>query len=83
MRLDTWERGVGLTKACGTGACASALLPSRKVGVPPEVIVRPPFNQDDNDMHVLTIDYQPESHVLMRGPVAFEFDGKRAYEPAR
>ena len=40
------------------------------------VTVRPPFNQDDNDAHVLVIDYQPEAHVLMRGPVAFDFDGE-------
>ena len=77
LRLDTWERGVGLTKACGTGACASAIAAvTQGRCAAGEVIVRPPFNQDDNDMHVLTIDYQPESHVLMRGPVAFEFEGE-------
>ena len=77
LRLDTWERGVGLTKACGTGACASAVAAvTQGLCAAGEVIVRPPFNQDDNDTHVLTIDYQPESHLLMRGPVAFEFDGE-------
>ena len=77
LRLDTWERGVGLTKACGTGACASAIAAvTLGLCAAGAVTVRPPYNQDDNDMHVLTIDYQPESHVLMRGPVAFEFDGE-------
>ena len=77
LRLDTWERGVGLTKACGTGACASAIAAvTQGLCAAGEVIVRPPFNRDDNGTDVLTIDYQPESHVLMRGPVAFEFDGE-------
>jgi len=77
LRLDTWERGVGLTKACGTGACATAIAAiTQGLCAAGEVIVRPPYNQDDNDADILTIDYRPESHVLMRGPVAFEFDGE-------
>lgn len=75
LRLDTWERGVGLTKACGTGACASAIAAvAQGFCSAGAVTVRPPFNQDDNGTDVLRIDYQPESHVLMGGPVAFEFD---------
>ncbi|CAI8236016.1 MAG: Diaminopimelate epimerase [Alphaproteobacteria bacterium] len=77
LRLDTWERGVGLTKACGTGACASAVAAvTQELCAAGDVTVRPPFNQDDNDTDVLIIDYRPESHVLMHGPVAFEFDGE-------
>ena len=77
LRLDTWERGVGLTKACGTGACATAIAAvTQGLCAAGEVNVRPPFNQDDNDADMLVIDYQPEAHVLMRGLVAFEFDGE-------
>lgn len=77
LRLDTWERGVGLTKACGTGACATAVAAITQglcqAGV---VTIMPPFNQDDNPRDVLCIDYQPGRHLHMRGPVAFEFDGE-------
>jgi len=77
LRLDTWERGVGLTKACGSGACSTAIAAvTQGLCAAGAVTVRPPFNQDDNDAHVLVIDYQPEAHVLMRGPVAFDFDGE-------
>ena len=77
LRLDTWERCVGLTKACGTGACATTIAAvTQGLCAAGAVTVRPPFNKDDNDTHVLVIDYQPDAHVLMRGPVAFDFDGK-------
>lgn len=75
IRLDTWERGVGLTKACGTGACATAVAAiTQGLCAPGAVTVRPPYNQDDNAIDVLTIDYQPDTHLLMTGPVAHDFD---------
>ena len=81
IRLDTWERGAGLTPACGTGACATAAAAIAqglcKAG---EVTIRPPFNTDDNSDDVLVIDYQPEKHLTMSGPVAFEFDGETSLE---
>jgi diaminopimelate epimerase len=77
IRLDTWERGTGLTKACGTGACATAAAAIHAGYCQPGLVtLRPPFNQDDNDEAVLRIDYQPGRHLTMRGPVAFEFDGE-------
>jgi diaminopimelate epimerase len=75
IRLDTWERGVGLTKACGTGACAAAVAAiAQGLCAPVAVTVRPPYNQDDNATDVLMIDYQPDTHLLMTGPVAHDFD---------
>ncbi|MBL6641717.1 MAG: diaminopimelate epimerase [PS1 clade bacterium] len=75
IRLDTWERGVGLTKACGTGACATAVAAiTQGLCAPGAVTVRPPYNQDDNAIDVLMIDYQPDTHLLMTGPVAHDFD---------
>ena len=83
IRLDTWERGVGLTKACGTGACATAAAAiAQGLCTPGAVTIRPPFNQDDNQEDVLIIDYVPESHLTMSGPVAFEFDGNFEIEAA-
>ena len=77
LRLDTWERGVGLTRACGTGACATAVAAvARGLCMAGDIIIRPPHNQNDNDTDVLTIDYRPGAHLIMTGPVAFEFDGE-------
>ena len=77
LRLDTWERGVGLTKACGTGACATAVAAvTQGLCTQGEVHLRPPFNQDDNAHDVLVIDYRRDTHLFMSGPVHFEFDAE-------
>ena len=77
IRLDTWERGVGLTQACGTGACATAAAAiAQGLCTPGVVTIRPPFNKDDNAQDVIAIEYIPDNHLTMSGPVAFEFDGE-------
>ncbi len=77
LRLDTWERGAGLTLACGTGACATAAAAVHsQLCAPGAITVRPPFNQDDNSRDVMLIDYQPDTHLIMTGPAQFEFDGE-------
>ena len=77
IRLDTWERGAGRTQACGTGACATAAAAMAEgLCAPGPVTLRPPFNKDDNAADVITIDYLPDTHLTMRGPVAFEFSGE-------
>ena len=82
IRLDTWERGVGLTQACGTGACATAAAAiAQSLCRPSAVTVRPPYNKDDNTQDVIIIDYVPNDHLTMSGPVAFEFDGHVEMEP--
>jgi len=82
--LHTWERGAGLTKACGTGACATAIaaielgatrLPDGTLRT--EVDIIPPVNRDRNESDIITIRYQPGAEAyIMRGPAEFEFDGK-------
>jgi diaminopimelate epimerase len=77
LRLDTWERGAGLTLACGTGACATAAAAVHsQLCEPGAITVRPPFNQDDNAQDVLVIEYQPDTHLIMTGPAQFEFSGE-------
>ena len=83
IRLDTWERGVGLTQACGTGACATAAAAiAQGLCAAGAVTIRPPFNKDGNAHDVIVIDYVPDDHLTMSGPVAFEFDGQVDVETA-
>jgi len=68
LRLRTWERGAGLTRACGTGACASAVaaIASKRLSGPVKVTM--PGGS-------LTIGWVPGSPILMRGPAIHVFDG--------
>jgi diaminopimelate epimerase len=69
MRLRVWERGVGVTKACGTGACAAVVAACRRGLTDRKVTV-------EMDGGELVIEWRPEDdHVLMTGPVAVEFTG--------
>ena len=71
IRLRVWERGAGLTQACGTGACATAVAAiSRKLAASP-VEVRLPGG-------ALTIDWQPGRSILMSGGAAYVFSGEIA-----
>ena len=68
--VRTWERGVGLTRACGSAACAAAVAAARlgKAGR----ILRVTLPGGD-----LGIAWrESDGHVLMTGPVAFEFEGR-------
>ena len=68
IRLRVWERGAGITLACGSGACATAVaavrrdLTDRKV----ELIM---------DGGSLTAEWREDNHVLLTGPVATSFTG--------
>jgi len=68
IRLRVWERGVGLTRACGTGACATVAAASRRglIGRAAEVQL---------DGGPLRIEWLKDDHVLMTGPVAVSFTG--------
>jgi diaminopimelate epimerase len=69
MRLRVWERGAGLTKACGTGACAAVVAAARRGLTGRKVAV-------EMDGGELVIEWrEADNHVLMTGPVAFEFSG--------
>ncbi len=72
--IRTWERGAGLTKACGSAACAAAVAAARLKRTERKVRVTLPGGE-------LTIEWRAsDDHVLMTGPVAFEFAGK--FDPA-
>jgi len=71
LRLRTWERGAGLTKACGTAACAAAVAAARKGLTGRQVTVELPGG-------VLFIDWTKDDHILMRGPAELEFEGTLA-----
>jgi diaminopimelate epimerase len=74
IRLRVWERGVGITRACGTGACAALVAASRRglTGRTAEVIL---------DGGALEITWRDDGHVLMTGPVATSFHG--SFDPAQ
>ncbi len=68
--IRTWERGAGLTKACGSAACAAAVAAARLRRSERKVTVTLPGGD-------LTIDWRTsDDHVLMTGPVAFEYEGR-------
>jgi diaminopimelate epimerase len=74
LRLRVWERGVGITRACGTGACAAAVAASRRglTGRTAEVVL---------EGGTLAIDWRTDGHVVMTGPVATSFHG--SFDPAQ
>jgi diaminopimelate epimerase len=70
IRLRVWERGAGLTRACGTGACA-ALVAAHRRGLAGRAA------QVEVDGGVLDIEWrETDGHVMMTGPVATEFAGE-------
>ena len=69
IRLRVWERGAGLTKACGTGACAALVATARRGLTDRKAVVVV-------DGGELTIDWdEPSGHVFMTGPVEIERTG--------
>lgn len=70
LRTRVWERGSGITMACGTGACATAVA-AAKLGVSGKHSV---IAMDGGD---LDITWNPsDNHVYMTGPAAFAFEGE-------
>ena len=70
IRMRVWERGVGITLACGTGACATAVAAVRRglTGRKVELVL---------DGGSLFIEWREEdNHVLMTGPTAMPFRGR-------
>ncbi|WP_379923533.1 diaminopimelate epimerase [Erythrobacter sp. R86502] len=68
LRLRVWERGAGLTQACGTGACASAIAAIRRGLVRSPVRVTLPGGD-------LQIAWSPGSTIMMSGPAAESYRG--------
>ena len=68
LRLRTWERGAGLTKACGTAACAAAVAAVRRGLTGRKVRVTLPGGD-------LFIDWrEDDDHILMTGPFALDYE---------
>ena len=69
LRLRTWERGAGLTRACGTAACAAAMAAARRGLTGRHVTVTLPGGD-------LVIDWREnDDHILMTGPFALDYQG--------
>ena len=68
IRVRVWERGVGITLACGTGACATLVAACRRG-----------LTERTAKVHLeggtLGIEWREDNHVLMTGPVATSFHG--------
>jgi diaminopimelate epimerase len=69
MRLKVWERGAGLTLACGSGACAAVVAASRRglVDRKADVLLQ---------HGTLTIEWLRDDHVLMTGGYTLAFEGE-------
>jgi len=74
ITIRTWERGAGLTKACGSAACATAVAAARLKRANRNVEIAPPGGK-------LAIEWRErDDHVLMTGTASFEYEGK--FDPA-
>ena len=72
IRTRVWERGSGITQACGTGACATAVAAvlTGRAGRTSQIVM---------DGGTLTIEWrESDNHVYMTGPAEFVFDGEIA-----
>ena len=70
VRMRVWERGSGITQACGTGACATAVaaaLTDRR-GHTSDIAM------DGGTLHIEW--NEQDGHVYMTGPAAFAFEGE-------
>jgi diaminopimelate epimerase len=68
VTIRTWERGAGLTRACGSAACAVAVSAARTNRTDRAVTVTVPGGP-------LRIEWRDDDHVLMTGPAEWEFSG--------
>ena len=74
IRTRVWERGSGITQACGTGACATAVAAALtgKSGRTSQIVM---------DGGTLSIEWcESDHHVYMTGPADFVFDGEIYYK---
>lgn len=69
IRLTVWERGAGLTLACGSGACATVVNAVRRGLTERALTITMPGGD-------LQLEWRADGHVLMAGPVATSFTGE-------
>lgn len=70
IRTRVWERGSGITMACGTGACATAVAAAKtgRAGRESDIVM------DGGTLHIEWS--EADNHVYMTGPAAFAFEGE-------
>lgn len=68
VRMRVWERGAGITQACGTGSCATAVACVLNKKTAPEITVK----LDGGDLHIA---WPQQDHVFMTGPARRVFTG--------
>ena len=73
ITIRTWERGAGLTRACGSAACAATVCAARTRRTGRKVTVTVPGGP-------LAIEWRDDDHVVMTGPAEWEFSG--SFDPA-
>jgi diaminopimelate epimerase len=69
VTVSVWERGAGLTRACGTGACAVAVAGARIKLLDRKCTVALPGGELEMEWR------ESDDHILMTGPVAYDFEG--------
>lgn len=74
VRMRVWERGSGITMACGTGACATAVATLMRNCLPTGTI------DVEMDGGTLTVEWAHDGHVYMTGPATRVFEGVIEYE---
>lgn len=69
VRMRVWERGSGITMACGTGACATAVASAftNRCGRKSSIVM---------DGGTLDIEWADDNHIYMTGPATKVFDGE-------
>ncbi len=69
IRMRVWERGTSITRACGTGACATLVAAARRglAGRSAELVL------DGGSLH---IEWMADDHVMMTGPAVLSFSGR-------
>jgi diaminopimelate epimerase len=74
IRLRVWERGAGLTRACGTGACAALVAAHRRGLTGRHATVA----LDGGELDIL---WREDGHVMMTGPATLAYEGR--FDPAQ
>lgn len=70
LRMRVWERGSGITQACGTGACATTVAAFLNHKAGRQSIIR----MDGGDLYIQW--NEADGHIYMTGPAAFTFEGE-------
>ncbi|MGE0501060.1 MAG: diaminopimelate epimerase [Rhizobiaceae bacterium] len=73
MTIRTWERGAGLTRACGSAACAALVAAARTGRTGRSIDLTAPGG-------LLRVEWREDDHVILTGPAEWEFSG--SFDPA-